>query len=129
MSEHSWNRNRDKIIMALERGVKYQGYTDKQTKILQGVLSYCKGDREAQAKYEVAVAAGATKILVPWEIWSRGHYYIQCCGECDGSYGQYCVPDRVELEIFDWYVWICPRCGMVWALRTEVPEEDEDDTT
>jgi len=89
--------------------------------------SYCRGDKEAQTKYGVAVAAGATEILVPWEIWNKGYFNIPCCGECDGDCGQYPLPDRVELDIFDWYVWICPRCGMVWALRTEVPEEEKDD--
>ena len=127
MSDHSWNRNRDKIIMALGRAVQLRGDDSRKTKIVQGVLALLKGDKEAQAKYDVAVAAGATKVLVPWEIWCTGYFNIQCCGECDGSYGQYSVPDRVELEIFDWHVWTCPRCGMVWALRTEVPEEDEDD--
>lgn len=113
--------------MALERGIQLRQRPDKQIKILQGIVAYLKGDKEAQTKYDLAVAAGATKVLVPWEQWRTGFVYIPCCGTADGDSGQYPLPDRVELEIFDWLVWTCPRCGMTWALRTEVPEEDEDE--
>jgi len=124
---HSWNRNREKIIKALKRGIESRGYPQKQMKILQGVLSYCEGDKIAQERYDQAVEDGATAVLIPWEKWRTGYVNIACCGMADGYYGQYPLHDRVELEIFDWYVWTCPRCDMVWALRTEMPDEDEEE--
>ena len=128
MGEQDWKAGRSRLISVLEHGVRRRCYSMKKRKILEGVLAFCKGDERAQSEYEQAVKDGAMEILFPWEKWRTGFVDIPCCGTADGDCGQYPLPDRIELEIFDWLVWPCPRCGMVWALRTEVPEEDEDDT-
>lgn len=94
-------------------------------RLVREFLDKLKDDRDAGMRYREAIAAGATEVLLPASVEKTGYAYISCCKPT--QFGQYPSDDRVELTMYEWTVYTCPRCGKVWALRIEQPEEVNND--
>lgn len=100
-------------------------YLSHKNKVLLGVWSYLDGGLKAEEQYKSAIENGASEIIIPLTIGERGYFDILCCNESGGHIPMY-ISDRIELSIYEYNVYKCPRCNKVYALRNMAASGEEE---
>ncbi len=139
----NWRKSRQISMAAIELKYKKQHITpqrliakmrslgdehfSRHDKILMGVWNFLDGEMKAEEEHYKAIQAGATEVIIPLEIGETGVLILECtCQmELQGQYGDRTT--RIELTIFEYNVWTCPRCGKLWALQNMAAVDVEDE--
>ena len=113
-----WAKKRDVLIHALETYLAQRGSGDRKRKILEGIYTYLKGDKETEDEFYEALSDRAQLVRIPLKIGETGRYELS---HVDTIFGPTEI-DEIELTIFPHQVWTCPRCGKVYALFNEAAD-------
>jgi len=136
MKEISFIETADELRHAIDYIFRQQGITAQQLldkaknygielprkdNILLGVWTYLDGEIKAKEEYDRAIEDGVTQVTVPFNLGKYGYIHIYCCN-------RHSLSDKVDLTIYEYQVWQCPRCDTVYALHNmaaSIEEEEE----
>lgn len=108
-----WAVKRDVLIHTLERYLDARGSGDRKRNFAMGLRNYLKRDKQTEDEFYEALGKGAQLVHIPLNVGQTGRYKLICCKS--GLFPE----DEIELTIFSYQVWKCPRCGKVYALHNE----------
>ena len=125
----SWLSHRKRCIELLQKHISMVSYlpSTRAFKIAQGLLQFLLGEQEAEDRYHAYIESGATQITMPMSVEMTADYYVSCCGGREVVGMDISWPDRVELTIYPWNVYTCSRCGKMYALYIQQPEDEADE--
>ena len=120
-----WAAKRELLIYTLENYLECNRFgNEKRKKVLEGIYTYLKGDKQAEDEFYEELSNGAQLVIIPLEIGETGKLTLQCCGLkwLEAQRMNWPQPDDIELTVFSHQVWTCPRCGKVYALFNEAAD-------